>query len=201
MDSSGGPMDTRSPEYTRRLESRADVWWKRLIPVQAPYLLHLKLLRLGRTLDVGCGVGRYLAWLPSGSVGVDHNSESVQACRRRGLTAVTPEELRADIAQTHRFDSILMSHLLEHVGSSEVRSLGRDYLPYLRRGGRVVMICPQEKGYKSDPSHVRFVDDDVMSALAAEWGLKVLSRYSFPFPRPAGRWFTYNEFVCVASAP
>ena len=33
---------------------------------------------LGRTLDVGCGIGRNLAALPPGSLGVDHNPTSIE---------------------------------------------------------------------------------------------------------------------------
>jgi len=71
------------------------------------------------------------------------------------------------------------------------------YLPYLRAGGRAVFITPQERGYASDATHVRFVDFDRATALADDLGLRPVRCYSFPFPRIAGRWFTYNEFVTV----
>lgn len=70
-------------------------WWKPIIPVQAPYRWHLRRLKLGRTLDLGCGNGRNLGYLGSTSVGVDHNGELVSIARSRGLNAFTPEDFRA----------------------------------------------------------------------------------------------------------
>ncbi len=62
-----------------------------------------------------------------------------------------------------------------------------------------MFITPQERGYASDATHVRFVGFTESAAMAATLGLTVARQYSFPFPRSAGRVFTYNEFVTVAS--
>jgi hypothetical protein len=62
----------------------------------------------------------------------------------------------------------------------------------------VVFICPQEKGWATDDTHIRFVDFDGLQALCRDLGLTVERQFSFPFPRPAGRVFPYNEFVLVA---
>ena len=39
------------------------------------------------------------------------------------------------------------------------------------------------------------------AALCTALGLTVEKQYSFPFPRFAGKVFTYNEFVTVARKP
>jgi len=75
------------------------------------------------------------------------------------------------------------------------------YLPYLRPAGRVVLICPQERGYGSDPTHARFLGFVNLAQLCQSTGLLVRRHYSFPFPRPVGRVFTHNEFVVVAAKP
>ena len=67
-----------------------------------------------------------------------------------------------------------------------------------RLAGRVVFITPQEVGYRSDTTHVRFVDLAVLRRHADSLGLTVDRAYSFPFPRLAGRVFRHNEFVLVA---
>ena len=56
-----------------------------------PYRWNLRRLRLGRVLDVGCGIGRNLQHLDADAVGVDHNQDSVTIARQRGLTAYVPE--------------------------------------------------------------------------------------------------------------
>ncbi len=68
----------------------------------------------------------------------------------------------------------------------------------MKDGGRLVLITPQEAGFRSDATHVRFVDFDGLIDIVATTGSEVERAYSFPFPRVAGRVFTYNEFVMVA---
>jgi hypothetical protein len=65
----------------------------------------------------------------------------------------------------------------------------------------VVLITPQESGFASDATHVAFTGFDELARLLAEHGLVPERRYSFPFPRPAGRFFRHNEFVVVARRP
>lgn len=189
------PGDTRTRDYTTRLLAR------RLLPTQAPYRWNLRRLRLGRTLDIGCGVGRHLRHRAQGSVGVDHNEHSVAAARERGLTAYTPHEFTAAGLAHGHFDSLLCAHVLEHLDAATGARLLATYLPYVRPGGQAVLITPQEAGFASDATHVRFVGfaDLVREARAA--GLEVRRTYSFPLPRSAGRLFTHNEFVLVATVP
>ncbi len=182
--------------YTRRLASLESVWWKRLLDVQRPYRWNLRRLDLGRTLDIGCGLGRNLVALPHGSVGVDHNPSSVAEARSRGLRAMTPEEFTASADnRPAAFDSLLLAHVIEHMDEPAGRELVATYLPCLRPGGSVVFICPQERGYVSDPTHVRFVYFAGLARLGGAVGLRVNLKYSFPFPRLVGRVFPYNEFV------
>ncbi len=79
------PPSTAGPDYTRRLSSLENTWWKRVFDVQAPYRWNLRRLKLGNVLDVGCGIGRNLMHLDPGSVGIDHNPYSIEVARQRGL--------------------------------------------------------------------------------------------------------------------
>ena len=54
---------TRDAAYTDRQRSLEGAWWKRLLDVQRPYRWHVRRLRLGFVLDVGCGLGRNLIHL------------------------------------------------------------------------------------------------------------------------------------------
>lgn len=191
-------MKTSDAAYAERLLHRQSVWWKRWLGVQAPYRWNLRRLKLGRTLDVGCGIGRNLVNLDPGSLGIDHNQAAVDLGRARGLPMVTPEEFAAMPPHSTRgFDSLLVSHVLEHMMEEQALALLRDYVELVRPGGRVVVITPQEAGFRSDPTHVEFVDHARIAAFASGAGLDVERLYSFPLPRWTGRLFKYNEFVGI----
>jgi hypothetical protein len=80
----------------------------------------------------------------------------------------------------------------------EAQALLSAYLPFLQPQGRVVVICPQQRGQRSDDTHVTYFDEPMLRALLESVGLTVGSARSFPLPRAAGRWFTHNETIVVA---
>ncbi|MER7892964.1 methyltransferase domain-containing protein [Micromonospora sp. NPDC094482] len=196
------PTQTEGEDYTRRLQRLGGARWKQLLDVQTPYRWNLRRLHLGRTLDVGSGLGRNLANLDGNGVGVDHNPTSVEHSRAAGFEAYTIEEFfRSEHARPDAFDSLLAAHLLEHLPADEAVKVVESYLPFVKSGGTVVLITPQERGYRSDASHVRFVGFAEAAEACQELGLSVTRQYSFPFPRAFGKLFTYNEFVTVARLP
>lgn len=192
--------DTRSAEYARYLAERPG--WKRWLDVQAPYRWNLRRLGLGFTLDLGCGTGRNLAHLEGRGVGIDPNEHAVAVARGRGLEAYTPAEFaRTEHARPARFDALLVAHVLEHLDPAGASALLGTHLSYVRGGGRVVLITPQEAGFASDATHVAFVGFVELERLLAQHALVRERSYSFPFPRALGRIFRHNEFVVVARKP
>ena len=190
---------TADAGYAHRLERLQRARWKRVLDVQAPYRWHIRHLRLGRTLDVGCGIGRNLAHLNGNGVGVDHNPESVEMARGRGLIAYTLDEWSHALeAEAGSFDTMLLSHIIEHMSEAEAEAIVSRYIKFIRPGGKVVFITPQERGYAAEATHVRLVGFPELERLCQKLGLIVDLRRSFPFPRAAGRLFAYNEFVVVA---
>jgi SAM-dependent methyltransferase len=195
LDRAGAP--TAGAAYAARLESLQLARWKQALDLQRPYRWNLQRLNLGRTLDVGCGVGRNLMHLDD-AVGVDHNPDLVATARERGATAwSTAEWPSSPDAVPGSFDTMLVAHVLEHLERDAADEVVRSYLPYLKPAARLVLICPQERGFAFDPTHVRFVDGTELDATARRLGFVPTRNYSFPFPRAAGRAFVYNEFVLV----
>ena len=195
-------MSTDTADYAERLRRKQSLWWKRLLHVQAPYHWNLRRQELGRTLDVGCGIGRNLGVLPPGSVGVDHNIESVALARSMGYDAYTVQEFMDGVlAVPGVFDGLLLAHVIEHLEREQALQVLRDYLPFVRPGGRVFLVCPQERGYASDPTHVWFAQDSDLRELVGTLGLELERSFSFPFPRKAGKLFIYNEFCVSARIP
>lgn len=189
---------TAGPDYTDRLTTRSGVWWKRLLRPADPFLWSIRRRQLGRTLDVGCGLGRNLAVLPAGSVGVDHNADSVARARALGLDAVTVDEFLARTYPFGTFDSLLVSHVIEHMDPDSALQVMRAYLPYLRHGGSVLFLCPQERGFASDATHISWTTGEDLMSMCRELDLEPQQLRSFPLPRWAGGAFVYNEFQVLA---
>jgi SAM-dependent methyltransferase len=204
MTDEGRPLkqDSTSASYAAYLKSADAPLWRRLLDVQLPYRWNLRRLQPGFTLDVGCGVGRNLRHLNGHGVGVDPNLACVAEARLAGFEAYTPEDfaIQADL-QDVKFDSLLVSHVLEHLPFDAGVDLVRRYLPYVKPAGKIILITPQERGFQSDPTHVEFMDLAKLRRLATSLDLKVARAYSFPFPRFAGPFFPYNEFLLVATYP
>lgn len=187
-----GPVEVLSQAYADRMV-RKHRWNAPLM--FSPSAWDLRRLDPGYMLDVGCGIGRQLMFNGGHGIGVDPNLGCVEVARKSGLNVVTPEDFAADQAS---FDSILIAHVLEHISDCEAVALLAKYLPYLKLGGQVILLTPQEKGFASDPTHLRFVDLSNLRKLAIGAGLNVTRAYSFPFPRWAGKMFVGNEFRLTA---
>lgn len=191
--------DTAKSAYARELVAVSGKRWKKLLNVQAPYRWNLRRFARGRVLDVGCGIGRNIAGLQD-CVGVDHNEDSIKVARQAGHVAWTTSEWPASAdARLESFDTLLIAHVLEHISLDEGTELIRDYVRYLKPRARLVFICPQEAGFRSDAvTHIRFVTGDDLADHARAVGFSPTTNISFPLPRLAGRAFRYNEFVMVA---
>lgn len=191
---------THGKEYGDRLIRLQTARWKEWLDVQAPFRWNMRRLDPEFTLDLGCGIGRTLLHLPDGGVGVDANPYCVQTARDRGLTAFTPEEFRQsqEYSRPSRFDTLLLAHVAEHMTEDDVVGLLKEYVPVLKPEGRLILISPQEAGFRSDSTHVQFMDFARLSRVAHRLGFQPERTYSFPFPRPIGWLFTYNEFIVVS---
>ncbi|MEQ9373137.1 MAG: class I SAM-dependent methyltransferase [Coleofasciculus chthonoplastes F3-SA18-01] len=190
---------TQDSNYTNRLVEKQVIWWKRLLDVQAPYRWNMQRLEPGLTLEIGCGIGRNLINLKGNGIGIDHNLYSVQVARKRGLIAFTIEEFQNSyFNKPQQFDSLLLSHVAEHMTQKEVVDLLTKYVDLLKPKGKLIVITPQEAGYKSDSTHVEFMNFIKLRNIVKQLKFNILQEYSFPFPRFLGIFFIYNEFVSVS---
>lgn len=191
--------NTIGKEYTNRLLYKQSVRWKLIFDVQRPYRKNINKLNLGFTLDLGCGIGRNLLHIKGNGVGIDHNKNSIEICKQKGLIAYTNEEfIYSQYAQENYFDSILLAHVAEHMTEDLVIEFLMKYLPFLKKSGKIVIITPQEAGFLSDKTHVQFIDFNAIRRIFCALKVSPKRFYSFPFPRFAGRFFKYNEFIAVA---
>lgn len=100
-----------------------------------------------RVLDVGCGDGRLLDWYAASSVGstlethgIEMNEEAAATARRQGHRVVAGRfEVDTEL-ESHSFDLILASHVIEHV-DDPVRFAKRA-AELLKPGGLFVAATP-----------------------------------------------------------
>ena len=200
MNTSAGNEEHEA--YTNRLVRLSGSRLKTILNVQAPYRWNIRRRIEGFVLDVGCGIGRNLEHLGGTGVGVDVNPLSVAEAQQRGLTAFTLSGFASsEYAVENRFDSLLIAHVLEHMEPHEASALVSSYLPYVKSGGAVVVICPQQRGYASDETHVNYLTADGIKEILRPLGLIITRSYSFPFPTFVGRIFTHNETIVLARKP
>ena len=184
--------------YTERNLQLQSKWWKRLIPVQLPYRLIIKKNVQGNMLEIGCGTGRILKYFPSNAVGIDTNEFSIKECRKQKLRAFTVEEFAdSEFNKENTYDNILFIHVLEHMSLEQAVRLIKKYKKNLKQNGKLIIACPQEKGFASDPTHVEFMDNQKLAEVCRRAGFEIIKTFSFPFSRSFGKIFLYNESYLI----
>jgi SAM-dependent methyltransferase len=135
--------------------------------------LYPRLRRLvkGRVLDVGSGIGDFLANRP-GTVGVDVNPLLVEWCRGRGLDAFVMKDGALPFPD-RSFDAVMLDNVLEHI--AEPLPLLAEIRRVLLPDGVVVVGVPGVKGFAADPDHKVFYDEQSLT--------RVLERSSFTCTR------------------
>ena len=189
----------KEQDYVDRLTAISNNTVKRMLQPVNPYKFNINKLAHGRTLEIGCGIGRNLGYLDKPfNVGIDVNESAINHVTSLGHTAFSVKDFDAFINYDSSFDHLLFSHVLEHMTMDESSTLVEKYLKYVKPGGTVIVICPQMRGYLSDPTHVEFMNPFKLRKLLEVCQLKILSSKSFPLPKWFGRLFIYNEYIVVA---
>lgn len=102
----------------------------------------------GRVLDLGCGYGDFAPFFVDrcSYLGIDHNASYIEVAER--MNAGSPARfIVADVADTvvrdhGPFDLIMMSGVLHHLASPDVRDLAALIQPLLSPTGRFVAMEP-----------------------------------------------------------
>ena len=79
---------------------------------------------------------------------------------------------------------------------SQGRKIIKEFLPYIKNN--IVVICPQEKGFKTDETHVNYLSKAAIEDILLSLGLAIDKSFSFPLHKYFGKIFTHNETVVVA---
>lgn len=171
---------TSNHEYTKYYLGKYNIWYRRLFPIDIPFKFIAKSCCRGKILDIGCGPGRYLSFFKDKAIGVDHNKDFVAYTRERGFKTFYSKDFLADNKEV--FDTLLFSHILEHMNLEEGVALVKTYLPFLKKYGRIVIIVPHGYCFRNDPTHVLYYDKNKVEELAYALNYKIKKKFYHPFP-------------------
>jgi len=104
----------------------------------------------GKLLDVGCGDGRFLAWMSRlgwEGVGVDLDGDAVQTAKERFGVMALEGTIESARFSTSSFDVVTMHHVFEHL-SDPMKTLAECYR-VLRPGGKLVIVTPNAESLAS----------------------------------------------------
>ena len=188
---------TKTNSYATYFFNKHNKWWRFILPVQIPYKHIARIICKGNVLDIGCGAGRYLEFLRPNATGIDHNPKMIEYVRGKGFKAYLPEDFFFCESNHEYYNTLLFSHILEHMSFDDARLLLLKYLPFMQRNGVAVIIVPQGRAYYSDYTHICPYDDATIKNLASTTGTWLAKSMTFPLPAILGKIFPYNDSIYI----
>lgn len=153
-------------------------------------------------LDIGCGRGEFLEVMREASIparGIDLSVESVEECRRKGLTA--------DVADLFTYlgrlpdrslGGIFSAQVVEHIAPERLPEMIRLCAAKLERGALLAIETPNPEclaifatHFYIDPTHTRPVPHPLLAFYMEEFGLGAIETHP-RFPAPDS-WPELNE--------
>jgi len=168
------------------------------------YLLDIRSYCTGKTIEFGCGTGELLELLPAGSVGYEVNTEAVNYCRSKNLNVEFYNPAEDDYAfrniPQETYLTFTMNHVLEHLEDPHL--VIKKIFESCNRLGikRIVFTVPGPKGFRSDKTHLTFIDQKYFRryGLFENHYFKLRMYKYFPINISSfGRIFTHNELRIV----
>jgi len=144
----------------------------------------------GRVLDVGCGIGEFLAAYPGEVVGVDVNPLLAGYCRDQGFRSLVAGAYHLPFAAAS-FDGVLIYHVLEHL--PDWHKAMQEAARVLRPGGVLVTAVPMEAGFRHDDTHIHLLQPAEFQQAAVQNGLQI--RQIKPYPAGA-KWLGNQLYIC-----
>ena len=150
----------------------------------------------GRVLDIGCGIGDFLAFRPN-TVGVDVNERTVAWCREQGLDA-HPMPFDVLPFESETFDGSVLDNVLEHIG--QPLPLLREVFRVLKPGSALVVGVPGIRGYECDDDHKVFYGEESLVETLGAAGFRKRRVFHMPLrskflDRKLSQYCVYGVFV------
>jgi ubiquinone/menaquinone biosynthesis C-methylase UbiE len=94
-----------------------------------------------KILDVGCGLGRFISLSPKKIIGVDHNQESLEFCKKKGFNIKKANVTKLPF-KDKLFDAVHSSHVIEHLEVKDAYKMLSEMVRVLRKKGIMIIRAP-----------------------------------------------------------
>jgi 2-polyprenyl-3-methyl-5-hydroxy-6-metoxy-1,4-benzoquinol methylase len=192
-------METNSAEYKEHLEEK-------YLPGRDMYLntfFYPKIMRQFSNeaiTDLGFGTGAFLRYLKSKGrdfAGIDSNPHLVKLNRDAGFK-VEEDDVTVLRTITQPMKNAICDNVLEHLDMQQIDSFFKVCREKFAKGGTLVVIVPDVKGYQRDPTHKTFVTEEIVRGMCQKHAATLRSYFCHPFNwRPIGRILYLNMQVFV----
>lgn len=127
-------------------------------------------------LDVGCGIGNFIAFDPKHIEGIDQNMESLALLKKRGFRAKHAQVTKLPFKKG-QFDGIFSGHVIEHLYPADALKMLYEFDRVLKVGGVIVLKTPLMYGrFFNDLTHIRPYPPEAIMDYLQETDQKVTQR-------------------------
>jgi len=175
-------METSSKEYKEHLENK-------YLPGRALYLRTFfypkiyKYFKDGDIFDLGFGTGEFLFYCKSKGrkiIGIDSNTYLVKMIKDMGYDVEVDDVTKLDTIHTPMKNAII-DNVLEHLDKNQINSFFKVTSSKMAKGGTLVVIVPDSKGYERDPTHKTFVNKTIIKEMCEKHGCTLSENFLHPF--------------------
>jgi SAM-dependent methyltransferase len=141
------------------------------------------LSRTGKVLDIGCNVGATAEYFQKENYyGVDNCEPRLKIAKEKGLNVFSCDIRQEPLPfEDQTFDTIICSHIIEHLLTEEQHLLMAEMARVLKIGGKLFVSAPTPYNpfFWDEETHQRPCTHGQLSVLARKHGLKVIeAKYS-----------------------
>ena len=137
----------------------------------------------GHVLDVGCGIGDFVAFRPN-TIGADVNPHNVSYGVDIGLDVRLIDEDTLLPFEASQFDGVILDNVLEHI--TQPYPLLGEIARVMSDTAILIVGVPGRKGYTRDPDHKVFYSDSALVSTLDKAGFRCERLFYMPFRFP---WF------------
>lgn len=192
-------METSSEEYKEHLENKylpgRDIYLKKVF---FPKLY--KEFKEGEIVDLGCGVGEFLSYCKDknrAAIGVDSNEFLIDICIKKGFKAIV-DDVTNPVNLKDKIKNAICDNVLEHLTINESDSFFKNLKNIMETEGTLIVIVPDKRGYKNDPTHKTFVEPKLINTFCKKYNIKLKKYFYHPINIGfVGNFFYLNMQVFV----